>query len=268
MSSGPATRNRRGPIRPARLPTRVDRTAQQDPHRQPDHRGREGAVAERALDEDRVEAEEDVERAVDQEGRQVDDREPPVPEQLEGHERVGPARHQDREEGDRHDPDGQRDPGHRIRPGLLLAADQAERQAADGQDRRRSRRASRTARSRPPGPSRASPGGARRGPARTSGTLIRNASRQVRYWTRRPPTTGPRTVAAEVAAAQIPNARASPGPSKAAVMRASEPGTRMAAAAPWRSRKTTSASRVGARPHRALVVAKPTRPIAKTRFRP
>ncbi len=124
---------------------------------------------------------------------------------------------------------------------------------------------------RPLAPSRTVSGIPRRSPTTariTIGTLIRKASRQDRYWTRRPPTTGPRTVAAEVAAAQIPKALASPGPSKADVMRASEPGTRTAAAAPWRSRKTTSASSVGARPHRTLVDPKPTRPIVKTRFRP
>ncbi len=101
-----------------------------------------------------------------------------------------------------------------------------------------------------------------------SGTLIRKASRQVRSWTTRPPTTGPSRVAADVAAAQTPNARARAGPSNVEVIRASEPGTRSAAVAPWKSRARTSASRLGERPHRTLAMPKPTRPIEKTRLRP
>ena len=102
----------------------------------------------------------------------------------------------------------------------------------------------------------------------TNGTLIRNATRHEMYWTRKPPTTGPRTVAPDVAAAQIPNAPAKRGPSNADVIRASEPGTSSAAAAPWRRRKRTNASIVGDRPHRMLVPPNPIRPIANTRLRP
>ena len=62
---------------------------------------------------------------------------------------------------------------------------------------------------------------------------MRNATRQPTVSTRVPPTIGPRTVSAAVAAAQIPNARARAAPSKAWVMRASEPGMSSAPAAPW-----------------------------------
>jgi len=66
---------------------------------------------------------------------------------------------------------------------------------------------------------------------------------------------------AAVADAQMPKARPRAGPSKACVISASEPGMRSAPAAPWASRKTTSSSSDGARPHRAEVAANPTRPI-------
>ena len=61
---------------------------------------------------------------------------------------------------------------------------------------------------------------------------------------------GPRSVSADVAAAQMPEGAGPAGPSNVAVMIASEPGTSSAPAAPWRSRATISSSRVGARPHR------------------
>ena len=96
----------------------------------------------------------------------------------------------------------------------------------------------------------------------SSGTLIRNATRQPAVSTRVPPMIGPSTVRAAVDAAQMPNARARATPSKAWVMSASEPGMRSAPAAPWMRRKTTSHSSVGARPHRAEVAANPTRPMA------
>ena len=102
----------------------------------------------------------------------------------------------------------------------------------------------------------------------SSGTLIRNATRQPSVSTRPPPTIGPTTDKAAVEAAQIPNARPSSGPVKACVISASEPGTRSAPAAPCRSLKTTSDSSVGASPHSADVAANPIRPIAKTRRRP
>ena len=59
----------------------------------------------------------------------------------------------------------------------------------------------------------------------------------------------------------MPNARPRASPSKAWVMSASEPGTRRAPAAPWSSRKMTSHSSVGARPHSADVSANPIRPM-------
>ena len=95
----------------------------------------------------------------------------------------------------------------------------------------------------------------------SSGTLIRNAKRQPIVSTMVPPTIGPTTTRPDVAAAQIPNARARCGPSNAWVISASEPGMSSAPAAPWASRKTTSHSSVGASPHSADVTAKPTSPM-------
>ena len=91
---------------------------------------------------------------------------------------------------------------------------------------------------------------------------MRKATRQPSVSTSPPPTIGPAMVSAEVDAAQMPNARPRSGPSKAWVMRASEPGMSRAPAAPWARRKTISHSMVGARPHRAEVAANPVRPIA------
>ena len=53
-----------------------------------------------------------------------------------------------------------------------------------------------------------------------------------------------------------------------AVMIDSEPGTRSAPVAPWRTRDRASSSRFGARPHMTDVVPKPASPIAKTFRRP
>ena len=102
----------------------------------------------------------------------------------------------------------------------------------------------------------------------TSGTLIRNAARQLTVSTSRPPTTGPMRLVADVAEAQMPNARARASPSNSAVRIASEPGTSRAPAAPCISRNTTSSSSVGARPHRTDAIPKPTRPIVKIFRRP
>ncbi len=80
--------------------------------------------------------------------------------------------------------------------------------------------------------------------------------------------TGPISVVAEVAAAQMPNARARAGPSNSAVRIASDPGTSSAPAAPWSTRNTTRSSSVGAIPHSTDVTPNPTSPIANTRRRP
>ncbi len=106
---------------------------QEQARRQPDGPGCERRVAEGALQEQALESERDVERAVDQQGRQVDRGELAVAEHAEGHERVGPASHQERE-GDQGDkPDAQGDEGDRIGPLLGLAADRPEGEPADGQ---------------------------------------------------------------------------------------------------------------------------------------
>ena len=73
ISSGPATRNRRAPSRPASVPIRVDRSASRCPSGA-DEPGAEGGVAEDALEDDRLVAERDVQRAVDEERREVDRR--------------------------------------------------------------------------------------------------------------------------------------------------------------------------------------------------
>ncbi len=104
--------------------------------------------------------------------------------------------------------------------------------------------------------------------AMMNGMLSRNANRQPIVSTMVPPTIGPRSVSADVADAQTPNARAREAPSKAWVISDRDPGTSSAPVAPWRSRKTTSHSRVGARPHRADVPANPVRPITYMRRRP
>ena len=72
ISIGPATRNRRDPIRPATVPIRVDRRRQHDPDRDADEAGPERRVAEHALEHDRLVEERDVQGAVDEERQQVD----------------------------------------------------------------------------------------------------------------------------------------------------------------------------------------------------
>ena len=98
--------------------------------------------------------------------------------------------------------------------------------------------------------------------------LIKNAARQDTVSTRTPPTNGPTMLVAEDAAAQTPIACPRSAPSKVAVMIASEPGTRSAAVAPCKTRKTISSSIVGASPQRAEQMPKPTRPVANIRRRP
>src|ERR687884_203290 len=70
---------------------------------------------------------------------------------------------------------------------------------------------------------------------RIRGTLIKNAARQEIESTRNPPTTGPRIVVAPEAPAQTPNARPCSSPEKLEVIRASDPGTSRAPAAPCRT---------------------------------
>jgi hypothetical protein len=92
---------------------------------------------------------------------------------------------------------------------------------------------------------------------------MRNTIRQPTVSTSRPPTSGPSKPSADVADAQMPNARPRSTPaSKVWVMIDSAPGTRNAPAAPWSSRKRTSHSSVGANPHSADVAAKLASPIA------
>ena len=142
-------------------------------------------------------------------------------------------------------------------PFVGLAADDPERQPADGQRRdQRAEPVEPAGRLRVARLLRRGARVAHRAKA-SSGTLIRKATRQPSVSTRLPPTIGPKIVSAAVDAAQMPNARPRSAPSKAWVMRASEPGMSSAPAAPWARRKTISHSSVGASPHSAEVAAKP-----------
>jgi hypothetical protein len=100
------------------------------------------------------------------------------------------------------------------------------------------------------------------------GMFSRNAALHEMVSTRMPPIAGPSSVVPEEAPDQIPNARPRNGPSKPAVIKASEPGTRNAPATPCRTRSTTSVSRFGARPHRADMRPNPARPSMNMRFLP
>ena len=114
-------------------PRRQER--QHQPARQPDEPGPERRVAEDALEHDGLVEERHVQAAVDEERRQVDRREGARPEELERDERVRALRHQDREGDQRDDADRDRDPGRRVGPFVRLAADDPERETADGQRR-------------------------------------------------------------------------------------------------------------------------------------
>ena len=105
-------------------------------------------------------------------------------------------------------------------------------------------------------------------PAMTSGTFTRKADCQPNVSIRMPPTTGPPTVSALVAAAQMPKARPRSAPSKVALISASEVGTRKAPKAPWTRRPRIRISMVGARPQASEAAPKPARPMTKKRRRP
>ena len=92
ISRGPTTRNGQTPTRPATVPTRVEPNVRIEPGGQrPDQGRRERGVPEDPLEEDRLEELGRVERAVDEERRDVDDRELAAPEQLRA-ARAGPRR--------------------------------------------------------------------------------------------------------------------------------------------------------------------------------
>ena len=263
ISSGPATRNRRAPSRPASVPTRVDSSDSMIPTGMPDRPGAERRVAEHALEQQRLVADRDVQRAVDEERRQVDRRERPLTEQPERDERVGAPGHQDREERRarrRRSRSRSRPPcppsrcawpriSPNARPPTASAATTgAEPVEPPGRVRRRATR--------------------RRGASvahsaiASSGTLIRKATRQPIVSTITPPTIGPRTVSADVDAAQIPNARPRAAPSNAWVMSDSEPGHEQGAGRALEEPEDDQPLEVGARPHSAEVTANPASPIA------
>ena len=166
---------------------------------------------------------------------------------------------------ERDDPDDDGDPGGRVGPLVRLAADEAERETADRE--RRDERAE-------PVEARGRLGVASTPPRGVTVAHRANGEQRDVDQEREPPADRvdhdpaddrPETVSAEVEAAQMPNARPRAAPSKAWVMSASEPGTSSAPAAPWRSRKTTSNSSVGASPHSAEVSANPARPMRDRR---
>ena len=98
--------------------------------------------------------------------------------------------------------------------------------------------------------------------------MIRNAQRQERWPTRKPPSTGPIAAVTEVLADQVPMARPRESLSKAALIMARLPGVSSAAAAPWKARATISTLASGAAAHAAEVTAKSATPAVKTRRRP
>ena len=101
-----------------------------------------------------------------------------------------------------------------------------------------------------------------------SGTLIRNAARQLTAWTRKPPSSGPTIEVAEVPDAHRPMARPRASPSKAAVMIERLPGTSTAPNAAWMMRAAMRTSMVGASPQMTDATPKPERPIRNIRRRP
>ena len=91
--------------------------------------------------------------------------------------------------------------------------------------------------------------------------MIRNATRQPIVSTRVPPTIGPRSVSAEVAAAQMPNARRAPRAVEGVGDERERARDEQRAGRALEEPEETSHSSVGARPHSADVAAKPTRPM-------
>jgi hypothetical protein len=84
-----------------------------------------------------------------------------------------------------------------------------------------------------------------------------------------PPTTGPAARAMADTPDHSPMAwTRSRGSGKAAVSRASEPGSSAAAPTACRARAVTRAGRLGASPHRAEAAVNTTRPVRNTRRRP
>ena len=98
---------------------------------------------------------------------------------------------------------------------------------------------------------------------------MKKTRRQLAVWVSTPPSTGPEAAAIPLTAPQTPTARArAPGSSYAAPSRASEDGTRTAAAVPWTSRATMREPVPGASPHAAEATTNTPRPAAKVRWAP
>ena len=104
--------------------------------------------------------------------------------------------------------------------------------------------------------------------AATGTTLMAKTHLHEPASTSAPPASGPSTKEMPVHAVQVPMAFPWAGPSKLAMMSASELGTSSAPATPCNPRATIKICTLGAAAHSADVAAKPTSPPANTRLRP
>src|SRR3990172_8691465 len=95
-------------------------------HRQADDRRPDRGVPQHPLKEQALDVEEDVERGVDQERREVDGAEGPAPEEPGRDERIAAPEHEDRERDEGRRPDAEGDDRLRLRPRDLLAPDRPE----------------------------------------------------------------------------------------------------------------------------------------------
>ena len=99
--------------------------------------------------------------------------------------------------------------------------------------------------------------------------FIRKIHSQPTEVTSAPPMTGPRAIEAPKTAPQTPTAWArSRGFVKVLVMIDMATGLSIEAPMPWRTRKTTSSSIVGARLHSIEAIEKTARPMTSVRLRP
>ena len=101
-----------------------------------------------------------------------------------------------------------------------------------------------------------------------SGTLMKNAARQLTCWISHPPITGPSAVVMDVNPDQVPIARPRSASLKVALMMARLPGTRNAAPIPCSARAMMSMRGDVAKPQRIDAAVNATTPKRNTRLRP
>ncbi len=101
-----------------------------------------------------------------------------------------------------------------------------------------------------------------------SGTLRKNAARQLTCWISQPPITGPSAVVIALNPDHVPIARPRSASLKVALMIARLPGTRKPAPIPCRARAIMSTRGEGAKPQKTDAAVKNTTPKRNTRFRP